>query len=723
MRRGALHFVRHASRHAPSAALRLHARGLHGASQPRLRLTKKLGKRGRSGPRHARRELSTDRVARLEAEANARPEDAAAQAAYMRELAEVLPEEAVRRFSSGMFASSEAVILAYVTAAAKVGRLDAQTLRMATRDMAGGSGGGAAASFRPQQFAGVSAAAAGNGGAAQMGPIEVSIAPPGLRQQLWQLLRWSLGAVIVVSAISVVMDERSGGGAGKKGVLGLLGKGNVKQAEESETTFDDVMGVDESKAELMEIVEFLANPDRFTRLGGKLPKGVLLMGPPGTGKTLLARAVAGEAGVPFFYASGSEFEEMFVGVGARRVRDLFNAAKENAPCIIFIDEIDAIGGKRSGRDQQAMKMTLNQLLVEMDGFENNEGVIVIGATNLADSLDSALTRPGRFDRHVSVPLPDMKGRASILHLYLDPLPTASDVDCEILARGTPGASGAELFNVVNRSVVMSFLCIVLVCLLISFLCWFAVVISFLCIDLFVCSSLFSVGLSCSAALQAAFADADFVSMEDLEFAKDKILMGPEKRSAVLRPEVMRCTAFHEGGHALMAILTKGSHPIHKATIMPRGRALGMVHQLPAHDVVSVTKKELEAQMDVLMGGRVAEEIMYGADHVTTGASNDMMRATSIARDMVTLYGFAKDQTGLMYVTPRDMVEDRLSAETKQIIDVEVRKIIDESYTRAKKTMRSNRDKLERIAEALIKFETISGEEVKMAAAGKAIIRA
>ena len=392
---------------------------------------------------------------------------------------------------------------------------------------------------------------------------------------------------------------------------------------------------------------------------------------------------------------------MFVGVGARRVRDLFNAAKENAPCIIFIDEIDAIGGKRSGRDQQAMKMTLNQLLVEMDGFENNEGVIVIGATNLADSLDSALTRPGRFDRHVSVPLPDMKGRASILHLYLDPLPTASDVDCEILARGTPGASGAELFNVVNRSVVIFFFA--------SYL--------------FVCSSLFCVGLSCSAALQAAFADADFVSMEDLEFAKDKILMGPEKRSAVLRPEVMRCTAFHEGGHALMAILTKGSHPIHKATIMPRGRALGMVHQLPAHDVVSVTKKELEAQMDVLMGGRVAEEIIYGADHVTTGASNDMMRATSIARDMVTLYGFAKDQTGLMYVTPRDMVEDRLSAETKQIIDVEVRKIIDESYTRAKKTMRSNRDKLERIAEALIKFETISGEEVKMAAAGKAIIRA
>ena len=660
------------------------SRSLHLA--PRRRLTKKVGKRGRSTARHSRRELSSGRAQRLEAEANANPNDAAVQSEYMRELAEVMPEEAVRRFNSGMFASNEGVVLAYVRAASKVGQLD---LRSLSRAAAAAEGSGAA-SFRPQaSFGGgggaaqqqhMASAAAGSmaqqQGAGALEPLEVRIAPPGLRAQLWSMLRWSIGAIIVVSAISVVMDERSGAGGGKKGIMGVLQGKGPKQAEESDTTFDDVMGVDESKAELMEIVEYLAAPERFTRLGGKLPKGVLLMGPPGTGKTLLARAVAGEAGVPFFYASGSEFEEMFVGVGARRVRNLFAAAKENAPCIVFIDEIDAIGGKRSGRDQQAMKMTLNKLLVEMDGFANNEGVIVIGATNLADSLDSALTRPGRFDRHVNVPLPDMKGRTAILHLYLDPLPTNANVDCEILARGTPGASGAELFNLVN-----------------------------------------------SAALQAAFNDEDQLTMEHLEYAKDKILMGPEKRSAVLRPEVLRCTAFHEGGHALMAILTKGSHPIHKATIMPRGRALGMVHQLPAHDVVSVTKQELCAQMDVLMGGRVAEEIIFGADHVTTGASNDMMRATSIARDMVTLYGFAKDTTGLLYVTRRDMVENRVSAETKQVIDVEVKKLIEDSYRRAKKTMISNKYKLERIAEALMKFETISGEEVKMAAAGKAIVRA
>jgi ATP-dependent metalloprotease len=672
------HIYRNA-RNVHSTVLRLRYRE-RSSMKPRRPWSKRRGLVSLSSEQEANVRL----MSRLEAEANASPADAAAQAEYMRYLANYMPEEAVRRFTSGRFASSEAVVLAYVNAAAKVGRLDASSLRAATSEFGSGRATTTGASaFRPQpqqQFANGAPFAATGGGsgaaAAAAGPIEVSIAPPGFRAQLFSLLGWSLKAIILVSAISVVMDERAGGNGAKKGMMGLLGKNEAKQAEESDTTFDDVMGCEEPKQELLEIVEYLADPERFTRLGGKLPKGVLLMGPPGTGKTLLARAVAGEAGVPFFYASGSEFEEMFVGVGARRVRDLFNAAKENAPCIVFIDEIDAVGGKRSGRDQQAMKMTLNQLLVEMDGFENNEGVIVIGATNLADALDPALMRPGRFDRHVNVPLPDLKGREAILDLYLDRLPTTDDVCSEILARGTPGASGAELFNVVN-----------------------------------------------SAALQAAFDDSDFVSMADLEYAKDKILMGPEKRSAVLRPEVMRCTAFHEGGHALMAILTKGSHPIHKATIMPRGRALGMVHQLPAHDVVSVTKKELEAQLDVLMGGRVAEEIVYGEDHVTTGASNDMMRATSIARDMVTLYGYAKDQTGLMYVTPRDMIEGRLSAETKEVIDTEVRKVIDASYVRAKKLMTINRTKLDRIAEALLKFETITGEEVKMAAAGKAIIRA
>ena len=382
----------------------------------------------------------------------------------------------------------------------------------------------------------------------------------------------------MLSAVGVIMDER---GMGKQ-----MGSA-THEAVTSDKTFDDVMGCDEAKGDLKEIVKYLKSPEDFTRLGGKLPKGVLLMGPPGTGKTLLARAIAGEAGVPFFFTSGSEFEEMYVGVGARRVRDLFDAAKAKAPCIIFIDEIDAIGGTRQLKEQQAMKMTLNQLLVEMDGFSQNNGVIVIGATNFAEVLDDALVRPGRFDRHVAVPLPDVKGRKDILEMYTGKLPIAEDVDIDVLARATPGMSGAEISNLANE-----------------------------------------------AALKAALDGLENIPMTAFEFAKDKILMGSERKSAVISPESAKLTAYHEGGHALVAILTAGAHPVYKATIMPRGQALGYVSQLPEGDQTSMSRKQMLARLDVCMAGRIAEEMIFGADEVTSGASSDLQQATQLATQMV-----------------------------------------------------------------------------------------
>eukprot|EP01038_Epipyxis_sp_PR26KG_P013825 gene13825-18539_t len=387
-------------------------------------------------------------------------------------------------------------------------------------------------------------------------------------------------------------DDKGKGGTSSIGVrLGLSSA--VHQLEHPDKSFNDVVGIDEAKGELQEIVLYLQDPKRFTRLGGKLPKGVLLTGPPGTGKTLLARAIAGEAGVPFFHASGSEFEEMYVGVGAKRVRELFEVAKAKSPCIIFIDEIDAIGGSRQLKDQSAMKMTLNQLLVEMDGFQQNNGIIVIAATNFPDSLDSALVRPGRFDKHVDVPMPDIGGRQAILTLYGKKVPLDSDVDMEQLARGTPGFSGAELFNLINQ-----------------------------------------------AALKASVDGLKSVGMASLEHAKDKIMMGAERKSAVISPETMKMTAFHEAGHALVALKTAGADPIHKATIMPRGRALGMVMQLPEGDQTSMSRKQMLARLDVCMGGRLAEEIVFGPENVTSGASSDIQQATRLAKAMVTKYGLS-----------------------------------------------------------------------------------
>jgi len=435
--------------------------------------------------------------------------------------------------------------------------------------------------------------------------------------------------------------------------------------EKSTKTFDDVKGCDEAKDELREIVEYLRNPERFTRLGGKLPKGVLLSGPPGTGKTLLARAIAGEADVPFFYRSGSEFEEMFVGVGSKRVRQLFAAAKKQTPCIIFIDEIDSIGTSRKSIESNHRK-TLNQLLTEMDGFEQNEGVIVLAATNIAEALDPALTRPGRFDRVVHVPNPDIGGRREILDFYLSDKPKTADVDVDKLARGTAGFSGAELYNLVNI-----------------------------------------------AAVQAAMADAPSITAADLDWARDRVLMGAERKSAVLSEENRKLTAYHEAGHALVALKSDAALPIHKATIMPRGSALGMVMQLPDKDETSVNRKQLMARLDVCMGGRLAEEIIFGPDEVTTGASGDLQQATRLAFYMISDVGMNSNLGPVHLSSIRGASASRgASGSTESAVDAEVIKLLKDSQTRVQKLLKANLGDLHTIAKALMERETLTGNEIR-----------
>merc|ERR1719163_2429325 len=410
---------------------------------------------------------------------------------------------------------------------------------------------------------------------------------------------------------------------------------------------NEVKPVVGSPKRLMDVVRYLRSPKQFTRLGGKLPKGCLLTGPPGTGKTLLARAVAGEAGVPFFYRSGSEFEEVFVGVGARRVRDLFSAAKKRAPCIIFIDEIDAIGSHHNPKEQQAMKMTLNQLLVEMDGFQQNNGVIVLAATIFPESLDKALVRPGRFDTNVVVPLPDVKGREQLLELYVKPVPLEDDVKLGTIARACQGFSGADISNLVNV-----------------------------------------------AALKASSDECKAVGMSHLEYASDKIRMGAERKSAVISPDNLKLTAYHEGGHALVALHTKGSMPIHKATIVPRGDALGMVSYLPEKDQVNMSRQQMLAHIDVCMGGRVAEEVIFGQDQVTTGASSDLQQATSMARNMVTKYGMS-EALGPLYHENREL--ETLSPATREAIEAEVKTLVSKGESNAKRILSKNESELHRLA--------------------------
>nr|CAH7744737.1 unnamed protein product [Callosobruchus chinensis] len=442
--------------------------------------------------------------------------------------------------------------------------------------------------------------------------------------------------------------------------------------EDIHVTFEDVKGVDEAKQELKDVVEFLKSPDKFSNLGGKLPKGVLLVGPPGTGKTLLARAVAGEAGVPFFHAAGPEFDEVLVGQGARRVRDLFKAAKKRAPCVIFIDEIDSVGSKRTNSVLHPYaNQTINQLLSEMDGFHQNEGVIVLGATNRRDDLDTALLRPGRFDVEVTVPTPDFTGRKEILTLYLSKI-LAKDIDLEQLARGTTGFTGADLENMVNQ-----------------------------------------------AALRAAIDGADSVSMKYLESARDKVLMGPERKSRIPDEEANLITAYHEGGHAIVAYYTKESHPLHKVTIIPRGPSLGHTAYLPEKEPYHVTKAQLLAMMDTMMGGRAAEELIFGPEKITSGASSDLKQATSIATHMVKDWGMS-EKLGLrtMVENPRSLHGETLGPSTSEMVDNEIKRILSESYERARQILKLHAKEHKALAEALMKYETLDAEDIKAIMADK-----
>ncbi len=444
-------------------------------------------------------------------------------------------------------------------------------------------------------------------------------------------------------------------------------------SKDTKITFKDVAGIDEARDELMELVDFLKDPQKFKRLGGKIPKGCLLVGNPGTGKTLLAKAIAGEAKVPFFSISGSDFVEMFVGVGASRVRDLFEQAKKNSPCIIFIDEIDAVGRHRGagiGGGNDEREQTLNQLLVEMDGFEENQDIIVIAATNRADVLDKALLRPGRFDRQITVPNPDVKGREKILGVHAKKVQIAPDVDFNVLARGTPGFAGAELQNLVNE-----------------------------------------------AALHAARSNKKMVTMKDFEYAKDRVLMGAERKSMVMKPEEKKLTAYHEAGHAIVTVFSDASDPIHKATIMPRGGALGMVMRLPEDDRLSVTREKLHADIAVAMGGRVAEELIFGEDKVTSGASSDIEQATKIAKMMVLRWGMSEAIGPVMHEISND---DFISNDKANLIDNEVKQIVELGHKTATDLIKKKIKKLHALAEALIEYETLTGQEVQDIIAGKKI---
>ncbi|MCD7060446.1 ATP-dependent zinc metalloprotease FtsH [Pelagibacterium xiamenense] len=502
----------------------------------------------------------------------------------------------------------------------------------------------------------------------------------------WSILLSSwLPFIVIIAVWFFFIRQMQGGGRG--GAMGF-GKSRAKMLTEAsgKVTFEDVAGVEEAKQDLEEIVEFLKDPGKFQRLGGRIPRGVLLVGPPGTGKTLLARSVAGEANVPFFTISGSDFVEMFVGVGASRVRDMFEQAKKNAPCIIFIDEIDAVGRQRGaglGGGNDEREQTLNQLLVEMDGFEANEGIILIAATNRPDVLDPALLRPGRFDRQVVVPNPDVAGRERILKVHVRKVPLAPDVDLRVLARGTPGFSGADLMNLVNE-----------------------------------------------AALLAARRNKRFVTHAEFEDAKDKILMGAERRTMAMTDDEKKLTAYHEAGHALIALLSHGLDPIHKATIIPRGRALGMVMTLPEKDTYSFSREKAVARLAMLFGGREAEIYKFGAEKVTSGASGDIQMATDLARSMVMEWGMSEKLGRVRYKSNDQEVflghsvtqSQHMSDETAKLIDDEVRKLIEDAETAARTMIRENLDKFEAIAQALLEFETLTGDELRGLMDGKQPVR-
>ncbi len=502
---------------------------------------------------------------------------------------------------------------------------------------------------------------------------------------LQQVIVGALPFLIMIGIWIFFMRQMQNGQG--RGAMGF-GKSRAKLLTEKHgrVTFDDVAGIDEAREELQEIVDFLKDPSKFHRLGGKIPKGALLVGPPGTGKTLLARAIAGEANVPFFSISGSDFVEMFVGVGASRVRDMFEQAKKNAPCIIFIDEIDAVGRHRGaglGGGNDEREQTLNQLLVEMDGFDANEGIIIVAATNRPDVLDPALLRPGRFDRQIVVGRPDIEGRIRILQVHMRKVPLAPDVDARVIARGTPGFSGADLANLVNE-----------------------------------------------AALLAARRSKRLVSMSEFEDAKDKVMMGVERKSMVMTEDEKKLTAYHEAGHAVVSLHEPASDPIHKATIIPRGRALGMVMRLPERDSYSFHRDKMYANLSVAMGGRVAEELIFGHDKVTSGASGDIQMATNLAKAMVTQWGMSDKLGPLQYTENQEEVflghsvtkQQNVSERTAELIDSEVKRIVMQGYDKARQILTDHGDELEAVAQALLEYETLSGEEIRKVIAGEAIDR-
>jgi cell division protease FtsH len=517
------------------------------------------------------------------------------------------------------------------------------------------------------------------------GKVSITAKPPGDNVPWFVSLLVSWLPFIALIGVWIFLSRQMQGGAGK--AMGF-GKSRAKMLTEAHgrVTFEDVAGVDEAKQDLQEIVEFLRDPGKYQRLGGRIPRGVLLVGPPGTGKTLIARAVAGEANVPFFTISGSDFVEMFVGVGASRVRDMFEQAKKNAPCIIFIDEIDAVGRHRGaglGGGNDEREQTLNQLLVEMDGFEANEGVILIAATNRPDVLDPALLRPGRFDRQVVVPNPDVVGREQILKVHVRKVPLAPDINLKTIARGTPGFSGADLMNLVNE-----------------------------------------------AALTAARRNKRMVTQAEFEEAKDKVMMGAERKSLVMTEEEKMLTAYHEGGHAIVGLNVIATDPIHKATIIPRGRALGMVMQLPERDKLSMSLEQMTSRLAIMMGGRVAEELVFGREKVTSGAASDIEQATRLARMMVTRWGLSEELGTVSYGENQDEVflgmsvsrTQNASEATVQKIDSEIRRLVEEGYKQATRILTEKRADLEVLAKGLLEYETLTGDEIKELLPGKPPVR-
>ncbi|KAL8519206.1 hypothetical protein ACS0TY_010228 [Phlomoides rotata] len=608
------------------------------------------------------------RLEKLIAEADANPKDAAKQSVVLAELNKHSPESVIQRFEQRAHAVDSRGVAEYLRALVATNAISEYL-----PDEQSGK-----PSSLPSLLQELKQRASGNDdepflnpGVSEKQPLHVVMVDPKISNRSSRfaqevistiLFTVAVGLVWVMGAAALQKYIGSFGGIGAPGV-GTSSSYTTKEMnkeimpEKNVKTFKDVKGCDDAKQELEEVVEYLRNPSKFTRLGGKLPKGILLTGSPGTGKTLLAKAIAGEAGVPFFYRAGSEFEEMFVGVGARRVRSLFQAAKKKAPCIIFIDEIDAIGSTRKQWEGHTKK-TLHQLLVEMDGFEQNEGIILMAATNLPDILDPALIRPGRFDRHIVVPNPDVRGRQEILELYVQDKPLSNDVDLHAIARGTPGFNGADLANLVNI-----------------------------------------------AAIKAAVEGAEKLTSSQLEFAKDRIIMGTERKTMFLSEESKKLTAYHESGHAIVALNTEGAHPIHKATIMPRGSALGMVTQLPSDDETSISKKQLLARLDVCMGGRVAEELIFGKDYVTTGASSDLSTATELAHYMVSTCGMS-DEIGPVHV------KERPGSEMQLRIDAEVVKLLRDAYNRVKALLKKHEKALHALANALLEYETLNAEEIK-----------